>query len=325
MRRLARVALLTCCAVLLAPLFARADDEDEARPPPAAGAALVLSLQQRDAVGVILSHPVKAVGPRAIDAFGVVLDPVELVTDFGKYAGSRAGARNAAAEAGRVAGLYHNDANASLKALQSAQATQIESQAQAQAAAAAFALQWGPVAQLPDAERDALISSLVAGKTLLVRADVPGRHALGAMPARASLLVDGVTVAARPLGPLARTTPDLQSAGWLLQVDHAPAGLGPGARLRITLEGAGVSGLLVPTEALVYGERGAYVYRQAAAKTKDGKFQYAAVTVNLLTPEGNGWLVAGLDDDDSIVVHGAGVLWSLEGLGSFSAEEEDHD
>jgi Ca2+-binding RTX toxin-like protein len=49
------------------------------------------------------------------------------------------------------------------------------------------------------------------------------------------------------------------------------------------------------------------------------------VTVNLLTPEGNGWLVAGLDDDDSIVVHGAGVLWSLEGLGSFSAEEEDHD
>ena len=28
---------------------------------------------------------------------------------------------------------------------------------------------------------------------------------------------------------------------------------------------------------------------------------------------------------DNIVVHGAGVLWSLQGLGSFSAGEEEHD
>jgi hypothetical protein len=47
--------------------------------------------------------------------------------------------------------------------------------------------------------------------------------------------------------------------------------------------------------------------------------------VKLLAPEGDGWVVSGLDDDDNIVVHGAGVLWSLQGLGSFSAAEEDHD
>ena len=40
---------------------------------------------------------------------------------------------------------------------------------------------------------------------------------------------------------------------------------------------------------------------------------------------GDGWLVDGLGRSDSIVVQGAGVLWSLEGINSFSAAEEEHD
>ena len=314
------------CACLVLPGLARADaDDDDDAPRAHPGAGLALSAAQQEAVGLTLSHPVKGTGPRYIDAYGTVLDPVELVTDLGHLASSRASARNAADDARRVAGLYHNEANASLKAVQTATAIQIESQGQAEAAATTFALQWGPVAALPESERAALIASLVSGTALLVRADVPGQHVLGAMPARALLTVDGLRVAARLLGPLPRTTPDLQSAGWLLEVDHAPPGLGPGAHLRVTLEGAAVSGLLIPTAALLYGDTGAYVYRQAAAKAPDGKLQYAPATVKLLAPEGDGWLVDGLAAADTIVVHGAGVLWSLQGLGSFSAAEEEHD
>ncbi|HSY07907.1 MAG TPA: hypothetical protein VK820_05155 [Steroidobacteraceae bacterium] len=326
MRGSLRVAPLFCSCLLLAGV-ARADaDDDDARPrAPAAASALALSASQQEAVGLTLSHPVEAAGPRPIDAYGVVLDPVALVTDIGRLASSRAGARNAAADARRVAGLYHNDTNASLKALQTAEAAQIETKAQAEAAATTFALQWGPVAALPEKERDALVAALGSGQTLLVRADVPGQHVLGAMPAKALLTVDGIGIAARLLGPLPRTTPDLQSAGWLLEVDHAPPGLGPGAHLRITLEGAAVSGVLVPAAALLYGDAGAYVYRQAQAKTPDGKVQYAPASVKLLAPEGDGWLVDGLATADTIVVHGAGVLWSLQGLGSFSAAEEEHD
>jgi hypothetical protein len=62
-----------------------------------------------------------------------------------------------------------------------------------------------------------------------------------------------------------------------------------------------------------------------AAKSRDGKIEYAPATVKLLTPVGDAWLVTGLAVADTIVVHGAGVLWSLQGLGSFSAAEEDHD
>ena len=158
-----------------------------------------------------------------------------------------------------------------------------------------------------------------------MRADVPGEHLLGVMPAKALLIVDGILVPARVLGALPRTTPDLQSAGWLLAVDHPPSGLGPGARMRVSLQWPGIAGLLVPAAALLYAETGAYVYRQAGARTPDGKFQYAPANVKLLAPVGDGWLVDGVGSADTIVVHGAGVLWSLQALGTFSAEEEDHD
>jgi hypothetical protein len=316
---------LLACMVLL-PAFTRADpDDDDAPAARAPGAALVLTSAQQEAVGVALAHPVKGAGPRQTDAYGLVLDPVELVTDIGRLVTSRSAARNAAADARRLEGLYKNGANASLKALQVAQSLEVESQAQAEAAAATFSLQWGPVAALPDRERDALVSSLTNGHAVLVRADVPGRHALGAMPARALLNVDGIGVAARLLGPVSRTAADLQSAGWLLEVDHPPAGLGPGARLRVTLAGADVAGLLIPTAALLYSEKGAYVYRQKAPQSRDGKTEFATATVKLLTPVGDAWLVSGLADADNVVVHGAGVLWSLQGLGSFSASEEEHD
>jgi hypothetical protein len=315
------------CVLFLAAGSIRAagDDDDEAPRASAAGSALVLSPAQQQAVGILLAHPVKAAGPKESAAFGTVLDPAELVGDVGRLAASRAGARNALADARRVAGLYQNNANASLKAVQAAQAAQVEAEAQAEAAATTFVLQWGPVATLSESERTALIGSLSSGKSLLVRADVPGQHLLGVMPARALLAVDGIAVEARVLGPLPRTAADLQSAGWLLEVDHVPTGFGPGARVRVMLVGAAVSGLLVPSAALIYGDAGAYVYRQASAKSADGKFQYAPAKVKLLAPDGDGWLVDGLGSADTIVVHGAGVLWSLQGLGSFSAAEEEHD
>lgn len=328
MKRSDWVTLIGCsCLVASGVLLAAGgdDDEDETPRAPATGSALALSGAQQDAVGILLSHPVKAVGPRETSAYGTVLDPAELVTDAGHLAATRANARSAAADAQRVAGLYRNNANASLKAVQVAETAQIEAQTQSDAAATTFALQWGPLAALPETERNALIGAVTSGKSLLMRADVPGAHLLGSTPAKALIAVDGISVPARVLGPLPRTIPDLQSAGWLLEVDHPPSGLGPGARLRVSLEGSGIAGVLVPAAALLYGDTGAYVYRQASSKTADGKFQYAPASVKLLAPDGDGWLVAGLASADMIVVHGAGVLWSLQGLGTFSAAEEEHD
>ena len=138
------------------------------------------------------------------------------------------------------------------------------------------------------------------------------------------VVIDGVNVSARVLGPLPRTDGPAQTAGWLLQLERTPGALGPGARIEVRLQAAATSGLLVPAEALVYAEKGSYVYRRHRTSNAAG-FHYEAVPVRPLSRVGSAWLVEGLAPEDQVVVQGAGVLWSLQGVGSFSAAEEEHD
>ena len=286
--------------------------------------ALALTDAQQRAAGVRVEHPVAMANVPQVEAYGLVLDPAALVTDMGRMEGTQAAWRAAQADAVRLAGLYRDNLNASLRSLQLAQAQESETGAQARAAAATFALQWGPVAALGAQKRHALIDALSANRQLLVRAGLPGQHLADSVGPRALLDIDGVNVAARVLGSLPRTDPQLQGATWLLAVDSAPAGLGPGAHVRVLLERAPVKGLLVPAVALLYGESGAYVYRHVG-RNPGGKQQYEAAAVQLLAAMGDGWLVSGLNAADAIVVQGAGVLWSLQGISTFSAAEEEHD
>lgn len=315
--------LLPACALLLCgPLHA---DNDEDQAPAAAGQSNqlpTLSAAQQRAVGIVIAAAPAAKLPQRIDAFGRVLDPAQLVTDAGRLDSSRAGARAAAAESARLQGLYRG-ADASLKALQVAEAALTEAQARLRQAQTEFLLRWGPLAQLGDAPRAALIEQLAAGRQLLLRADVPGRHSLGTTPKQALVDVDGIEVAARVLGPLPQTAARMQSAGLLLQIPHPPAGLGAGAELPVMLEASDREGCVVPDGALLYGEQGVFVYQMLPAKTKDGDTQFAPLRVTLLQPVGSGWLVTGIRADDRIVVQGAGVLWSLQGLGNISEEDTD--
>jgi hypothetical protein len=178
------------------------------------------------------------------------------------------------------------------------------------------------LAALPTDARQRLIEASTSGRRLLLRADLPGRHTLGALPNKAVLDVDGIQVPGRVLGILRETT-ELQSVGLLIEVSNAPGGLGPGARVPVALLTAERKGLLLPRDALLYDENGAYVYKQFANKTGAQQARYAPVKVRLLLPYGDAWLVEGVDDDDNIVVHGAGVLWSLQGVGAQAVDDDD--
>jgi hypothetical protein len=310
---------------LLPGLAHTSQDRGEDAPPPAAQyPALALSDAQQRAAGIRIDHPVATLNAPQLEAYGLVIDPVALVTDIGRMESTQAAWHAAQADVARLAALYRDNLNASLKSLQLAQAQESETGAQARAAATTFALQWGPVAALGTQKRHALIDALSANRELLVRAGLPGQRLADAVGPRALLEIDGVNVAARVLGSLQRTDPQLQGAAWLLAVDRAPQGLGPGTHVRVLLERAPVKGLLVPALALLYDEKGAYVYRHVG-RNKGGEHQYEAVAVRLLSTMGDGWLVSGLNASDAIVVEGAGVLWSLQGIGTFSAAEEEHD
>ncbi len=296
-------------------------DEGDAQQP---GGRLTLTAAQQEAVGIRVERAQHLSSAAAVDGYATVLDPVALVTDAGRIESTRAAAAAAAADAARQQTLYRDGERASLKAVQGAEAQAAESNAQAQAALLSFRQQWGPLASWSTAQRAALIDALGSGRSLVLRADVPGRHLGTQLSPDALLEVDGAHVAARVLGALPRTDVATQSSGWLLLVERAPAGLGAGARTAVHLKSGVQSGLLVPAAALVYAEEGACVYRRIAGQQKD-TFSYESVKVHPLVRVGAGWVIDGLGPGDQVVVQGVGVLWSLEGIASFSAAEEDHD
>jgi hypothetical protein len=286
--------------------------------------ALSLTASQQQAVGIRVEHPLPLTGALQIEAYGTLLDPVVLVTDLGRLESTRAAAAAAGADAARLERLYHADEQASLKAWQASQAQSIEAAAQARAAAMSFGVQWGPLASWSAERQRSLLAALANGREALLRADVPG-HRIGAVVGEQALIdVDGTHIVARVLGPLPRTDAQSQSSGWLLALEHPPPGLGPGARVRVRLQSSVGTGVLVPASALLYAETGAYVYRQLKARDADG-FRYETVVVKPLARVGSAWLVDGLGRGDQVVVQGAGVLWSLQGISSFSAAEEEHD
>jgi len=319
------VAAFAAVIFLHGALAAEPDDDDA---PTAAqnqpGALPTLNAEQQRAAGVVVAHPVKSDAAQRNDAIGLVLDPVALITDAGEVDATAAAARASGAEVERVRGLYGAGAGASLKALQAAQSEQARARAQADAAAAKFAVHWRAVAGLASAARQKLIERLTAGTALLIRADLPGRHAIGSLPESAVVAVDGIAVAAKVLGA-ATPAEEAQSAGVLIEVQNPPAGLGPGARVPVTLAGGAHSGLVVPRDCVLYDEGGALVYKQLHKKVGDPATHYAPVRVTLLQQQGDGWLVEGIDDDDDIVIHGAGVLWSLQGIVGHAAGDNDDD
>ena len=259
--------LLLACWTMVAAAAIAGDDDDKAVNANSQAAHPGLTGEQQRAVGVIVAHPLPAKAPERIEALGLVLDAAALISDLGDATAAVAAERSASAELARLRALRDGGAGASLKMIDAAQAEEARAQAQAQAAEARFAQRWGPLAALPAAPRQKLIEASASGRSLLLRADLPGRHTLGgAVPSKAMVDVDGIEVPGRVLG-LLRESSEQQGVGLLIEVPHAPAGLGPGARIPLALLTADRKGLLLPREALLYDERGAYVYKQL---TKQG-------------------------------------------------------
>ncbi|HEY6825183.1 MAG TPA: hypothetical protein VI195_12125, partial [Steroidobacteraceae bacterium] len=241
----------------------------------AAPVELSLTLSQQQAVGIRTEYPLPLATAPALEAYGTVLDPLTLATDAGRMESTQAAAAAATAEAARQQRLYREEAQASLKASQASQAQAVEAAAQASAAAMTFRLQWGPLAHWSAAQRRALLEELSGGRQRLLRAELPGQHVVSALEPAALVEIDGVNLTARVLGALPRTDAQSQSAAWLLLLEHAPEGLGPGAPALVRLRSAAPTrGVLVPAAALLYAEDGTYVYRQVHARGNADKFVY---------------------------------------------------
>jgi hypothetical protein len=198
-------------------------------------------------------------------------------------------------------------------------------------------------------ERERILSGLGTGGGLLLRADVIGRQSIATPPRAALLDVDGVQVSASVLGVLSHRDQPL-SAALLIAVAAAPPGLGAGARLPVTLVTAPLSGRLLPREAIFYDEGGAFVFQRiaaepgsAAASAQAGSAassgtsakgvdtappaasEFRPARITLLGRVEDQCLVAGIDDDDEVVLRGGGALWSLLQIHGRVADGDDDD
>lgn len=320
--RLRIIAQVAFCAVLTFSVSALADDDDKADDTPKAAAGPALTVEQQHAAGILVAHPLVAKIPERIESLGLVLDPMALVSEIGDMTAAGVAERSAQAEVTRLQGLYGQGAGASLKMLETAKAEEAKTVAQSRFTVARFSQHWGPLESLPPVKRRKFLEAVERGQSLLLRADVPGRHSVGSVLDTAQLNVDGIQVLGKVLG-VTRQADETQSVGLLIGVENAPAGLGPGARVPVALMTAKRSGLLVPRDAVLYDEEGAYVFKQLAAKSDRKETLYARTKVTLLLVQGDRWLVDGVDDDDDIVVAGAGVLWSLQGVGGRVVDDDD--
>ena len=297
------------------------DDDDKPASPNGDGSQASLSAQQQAAVGITVGRAVAASAPERIAALGLVLDGTALLSDLGESTAAAAAAHSAAAEVSRLHGLFEGGAGASQKMLEAAQAEQAKTQAEAELTAARLSQHWGPLFAQKSAPRQNIIDAVTSGRGLLLRADLPGRHSWGATPSKALIDVDGIEVPGVILGTLRQST-EAQSVGLLIEIKNPPPGLSTGARVPVSLVAAQKSGMLLPRDAILYDENGAYVYKRST-KAADGRLNFLPVKVTLLLPYGDGWLVSGVDDDDDIVMRGAGVLWSLQGVGTHAVDDDD--
>jgi len=315
------ILLLACSAILAR---AQNDDETPKERATAAGSVPTLTARQRDSAGIAVAHPQAAQVSQHWDALGQVLDVSSLVADFGQLEAAAASERAAHAELERLQGLYKADAASSLKMVQAAQAEQVRARTQYELASSTCVSHWGAVTRLPPDQRRQLIDRAADGQHLLVRASLLGRQSIGALPQSAELQVDGIQVPAQVIGVTTQASADLQSAGVLLEVSSIP-GLGPGARIPVTLMMAPSNGVVVPDSALLYGVRGARVFKQAPSTGSKDRWRYVEMPVQLLERQTGGWLVQGVSSSDLIVVRGAGALWSLQAVNVTSSDEDEDD
>lgn len=274
-------------------------------------------------------------------AYAVAVDPEPLVAAHGKLLSARveveaaaAAARASQAEYQRTRALYADDRNASLKALQAAEAAWRTDDAKRRAAEAGLHNEaliarqsFGPVLAAwaePD-RRGGDFAALAARRRTLLRVVLPVMPAGTEAPATVEIAIaGGKRQTARRVSASPQADPTLPGTPWFYQIDGAiPAGT---RLLAHVPDGAQASaGVLVPSSAIVWYGGQPWTYVQTAPT----RFARRPVAVDM--PVGDGYFVPAsgrVHAGDRVVTAGAQLLLSQElkpplGAGCKDAECDD--
>ena len=251
-----------------------------------------------------------------IKGFGRVLDPSPLAALLVERATAVAALEASKKELERLK-LLAQSQNASPRALEIAEAAMKRDQIALDSVQPRLLFGWGrAVASLPDLP--ALVNSLAAQETALVRIDLPLGESLPAAPTGgriAALNAPDKPAVAQFLGPAPIADPQMQSQGFLFLQKTNPLPPGAAVVAWLTVPGEAESGVIVPREALIRHEGEVFIYVQAGEDT------FARREIELNRPSDAGWFVhEGLKPRDKVVTTGAQQLLSEELKGQIGGE-----
>lgn len=271
----------------------------------------------------------------ALQTFGTVLDPSDLVVLQEKAAAAEAGvqrasaSRNAsAAEYRRLKALHAGRHDVSERALQAAEAAWQGDEASLRAATSALSAvrltaeqQWGAAIAKAVFEHGKLFEQWIHHDQVLVQVLLPAGTVLPSPPRAARLKsTDGPILQAAFVSASPRADIRLQGASLFYTAEATS--LLPGMTVWAYLPtGQATDGVVVPSSAVVWLQGKAWVY----AQIQPGRFERFALALD--TPADDGWFAAkGFAAGAPIVVTGAQLLLSEEQRGQIgSSGDGDND
>lgn len=248
-----------------------------------------------------------------IKAYGRVLDPAPLAALITELATAQAAYAASSNELARLKALSASG-NASARALQAAEASELHDQLQMQSARDRLVMAWGKwVVEQPDLP--AFVQTLTGLDNALIRLDLSAgqrlpAHALGARV----VALSGHAAEADVLGRALGVDPQTQGQGIMLQVKTNDTRFLVGESVTGFLKTAGdpFNGVIIPRSAMVQTDGATWIYVQSADE------QFTRKQVALDHPVEDGWFITnGVVAGEKVVVTGAQSLLSEELKGSF--------
>lgn len=271
------------------------------------------------AAGLAFASPQSVEVKPVVKGYGRVLDAAPLVAAIGDIKVARAAADASDKEFARTKALHDAGENASLQAVETAEAASLRDRAQLDAARARLVTSWGrTLAERSDLAP--LVRALTFGEAALVRIDLLPGDAPSQPPAAARvgpLTGAGTLSDVELLGPAPLADPQAQGQGYLAVWRTAPLAPGTALTAEVTVPGDPQKVLVLPRSAFVRHEGGVFIY----VKTKEGGFERRLVTTGVSLPAGLA-VTEGVEEKDQVVVTGAQQLLATEVLGSAGGGDE---
>lgn len=272
--------------------------------------SVTLDLEAQQRIGLKVENPVPVQWQPEVKGYGHVLDPAPLASLMAELAPAHVAAETSQREFERLKTLAEQS-NASVRALQAAEATAKRDQLLVESLRTRLILGWGK-AILERDDPPAFIESLASRGQALIRVDMPAGENLIRPPTSARLIPLGDSehaVAAEFFDAAPAVDPQTQGQGFLFLVAGKPSGfsLNSAVTAYLKIPGDPLDGVLVPSSAVIRHLGKAWVYVQTSAQ------EFTRREIPLDRPGTKGWFVSSsVIGNDRVVTSGAQTILSEE-------------